>query len=272
MAMQPNQNRSATRVDTGGATVDFTKTPEFEAAVAKAAMALAAQNTGGVDEMVLARLATAIAGVTDRDTGRKHFPPELIESQKRANRAMTHLIGDMRARIKSLRAEGRIAEANAERPYYRILNEVVLHERKISPYRRNGDNKVVEQCVYWDGVPNEYMLPLNEPAIGIFKAFKASIAAPDGAHKDDPQIAPKEVWMSGTVCVVGDAAPVSARIGRSDGRDMANPALDASRFLDELDVQVAIDPGASHVHILGTNHAPAIQNVTGGGSARAAGA
>jgi len=157
--------------------VDFTQTPEFAAAVAKAvevatprivaatlAQVPASAAPSGELGALMQALAMNIADLTNQGTGiSKPLPPELIRSREEGTARMFAL-------IHAARAEGKAAT-------YRLKGKVFFGEEVIEPnWVRASDHTYQPTDVDWDAVPNQSMEPLNDTAKEIFAAFEQSIA------------------------------------------------------------------------------------------------
>ncbi len=109
------------------------------------------------------QLAMQFAILADQGTGRKRVAPEVMVQRARAHE-------DMEALIEAAKAAG-------EEPVYRLVSFVHLGEVKISPIWVDRDRNQQSTEIGWDGIPNEAMIPVNEPAKAIHEAFLTSIGA-----------------------------------------------------------------------------------------------
>ena len=155
--------------------VDFTRTPEFADAVAKAVAAATPQivaatlaqvpppSASGDLTALMSALAMNISELTNQGTGIKPVAPELIRSREEGTERMFAL-------IRKARAEGKTAT-------YRLKGKVFLGEEVIEPnWVRASDHTYQPTEVDWDHVPNQSMEPINDTAREIYAEFERSIA------------------------------------------------------------------------------------------------
>lgn len=235
--------------------VNLTDTPEFKEAVAKAATKAAAEAVAKLlpkaaafsdptdAASLMSQLAMAISHLTDQGMPeeRKRIPPEELAKREAARDRMGRLIMDCRAR--------------GVKPQYRALNKSVLNEVTINPYTRGKEGKMEPVTFGWDGEPNDVMYPLDADAVEIFEAFRES----RGAYSRGPN-QKKPVWATAGGVIINGAGPRSMR---EIEIPVYGDAPASERFQSGLSVQVANDPNAKHVNILGTIAAPAVQNYAG---------
>lgn len=235
--------------------VKLTETQEFKDAVAKAATEAAAAAVAQLlpkaaafsspDDAtsMMSQLALAISQLTDQGMPeeRKRLAPEEIVKREAARDRMGRLIMDCRAR--------------GVKPQYRALNKSVLNEVTINPYTRGKEGKMEPVTFGWDGEPNDVMYPLDADAVAIFEAFRES----RGAYSRGPN-QKKPVWASAGGVIINGAGPRSMR---EIEVPVYGDAPAAERFNHGLSLQVANDPNAKHVNILGTIAAAAVQNYAG---------
>lgn len=156
---------------------NFTETPEFQEAVKKAAsealkgfvselkIANSEQNPQNADRALMSTLALELAELTGQGSGRKYVAPEILRARADAADEMHKLI----------------AKAMKEQtdPMYRLTGKCHLADRVVEPFWVDSHHMAQPTEIGWYGVPNEVMVPLNEPAKAIFKAFQASIGSTD---------------------------------------------------------------------------------------------
>jgi hypothetical protein len=227
--------------------VDFTQTPEFADAVAKAvaaaapqiaaaalAQAPAAAPVGGELAALMQALAMNISDLTNQGTGMKPVAPELIRSRQEGTDRMFAL-------IRAAREEGRAAT-------YRLKGKVFLGEEVIEPsWVRASDHSYQPTDIDWDAVPNQSMEPLNETAKEIFAAFEQSIA---GTLRP---VRPQEgMLITGRVVVKND--PNRAMVGASADELKAGVAIEQAA-LHGLRIHNQQSGGYEQQQILGTTHA-----------------
>lgn len=178
------------------------------------------------------RLAMAIAEISDQGTSRKRVAPEILAARGKAHeRAIARLM---------------LARERGEKPEYRLVSKVYLNERLIEPYMPGPNKQPIPTEIIWLGMPNEAMRPLNEAAREIYVEFRASIGSTEPIKGSDN----RPLWMTpGGVVIKGDA--------RAQRREVAAPPA----FEDDLGIKNQNDPTAPFIHVLGTVHPPARQNV-----------
>lgn len=119
------------------------------------------------DQTLVRQLAMAIAEVSDPGNQRKRVSPEVMESRRLAHERMNTLILDFAAR--------------GEMPEYELTRAVYLAEELVAETYVDRDHVTRRTRIEWAGVPNEAMVPYNEPARQIHGEFMASIG---GATKN----------------------------------------------------------------------------------------
>ena len=171
---------------------ELTGSPEFKAAVAEAAaeaikgllpQLTAARVGSGTapqsdDRDFAGMLAQAIAALTDQGSGIKRVPAEVMAGRAKARERMINLIIEARAQNKPAT--------------YTLRNKVVINERIIEPFWVSSDHKTHPTEIDFGGVPNEAMVPVNETAKEIFRAFKESIGTTLGGKGRDGHALPGE--------------------------------------------------------------------------------
>lgn len=233
------------------------ETPEFKAAVASAvegALALAipglaAQfaSVGGAPTEVgnqewMKQLAVVLADIGNQGTGRKTVSPVIMKQRADARSRMVDLI--MRAK-----AEGRPAT-------YKLRNKVLLGNRVIEPFWSAADHTTKATEIDWAGIPNDAMIPQNETAKEIFKAFQDSIGTIDKEH----QIPEDKLGITPGGLVVR-AGAVTATTEKRTGEA---PQVGDGSFHEEegLTVHHGNQPGRyKDINVLGTIQPPARQTI-----------
>lgn len=253
-----------------------TETPEFKAALSVAVdsamqkivgqLATARAKSGTTDSdpadpdmKWMRQLAMAMAEISDQGTSRKRVAPEVLAKRAEARDHMATLI--VEARAKKLK------------PDYRLVAQVQLNDPKtgprlLQPFRIDKDKRAVPVEIYWSGVPNEAMRPLNDTAKAIYRAFMESIGGNTDMIKDGNFPADMRAVsvtqgglvvkgeMSGqrrTVSNLGD--PVDDEITKIAGEIEHEESLIEEKPLN--------DPTREFVPVLGTVHPPARQNYAG---------
>ena len=226
--------------------VDFTQTPEFAEAVAKAVAAAAPQiaaaalaqapqpSSAGDLGALMAALAMNISELTNQGTGIKPTSPELIRSREEGADRMFAL-------IHKAREQGKVAT-------YRLKGKVFFGEEVIEPsWVRASDHTYQPTDVDWDAVPNQSMEPLNDTAREIFAAFEQSIA---GTHR--PVRAREDVLIAGRVVVKND--PNRVMVGTTPEEMRAAMAVENSA-MNGLHIHRQDGGGYEQRQILGTTAA-----------------
>lgn len=185
--------------ETGNDMTDFTETPEFKAAVAKAVaeampslMAAISTAKGGApatsgDQSFAEGLALAIANISNQGIGKKTIvPPQVLKQREEARERMMNLLVE--------------AHARGEVPSYTLTKKVYLNEVLIEPQAQDAATKaLVDQHVYWPNVPNEFMIPADPLAKEIHTAFLESIAGGPAS----PAQKQSNFYVSGKVVIDG---------------------------------------------------------------------
>jgi hypothetical protein len=192
--------------------VALTETPEFKAAVAKAASDALAEllpslqearkqhgtADEGSDPTWMRALAMEISQLTDQGTGRRRVAPEILQSRQAAREKMTNLIIEARAASK--------------KATYRVKAKILLADRVVEPFWIASDHTAQPTIIDWDGVPNEAMVPENKTATAIHNAFMESIGS-------SARVVPEDALAitPGGLIVHGGAASISS--GRRQVKD-----------------------------------------------------
>lgn len=117
----------------------------------------------------------AIAIAQAADPRRKPLDPRIIEQRQRARARMTSLIEHYRHVVDELLAKGDNASAQANTPEYELTREVFLEEQLVQPTYIGADRVIRRQKIGWPKVPNQAMVPVNEPAREIYAAYLESV-------------------------------------------------------------------------------------------------
>lgn len=193
----------------------------------------AAIATGGFDAE---GLAMALAQLTNQGTGRKApVSPDVLKFRAEARERMYKLLEE--------------AHDQNLQPEYKLCAITVLDDQRIdpkwigAPHEGQKDTEIV-----WPGVPNDAMIPQNDVAKEIFKAFKdsnshnprESLGVPEGLNK---------TWLNHGGLVV--------RAGKATTPEVGGPDNSTD---NGLRVKHRSVPGqAKQIHITGTIAAPAVQ-------------
>jgi hypothetical protein len=222
---------------------DFTKTPQFAAAVAAAADAAvtkalegmrahgAMPDSAGGAQALLSQLALTLAEVNNQGQPSKIVVDPIIMRQ----RAEAH-----ERMVKLLVA----AHERGEKPRYRLLKESYLGDRVVNPFRVGRNKEAIPQEITWSRAPNLSMKPLNEIAKKVFAEFRASIG---NVEKVSDTASPLMSITAGGLIVHGIALG-KRQVGMEDD------AIDADEqsYSDDLNVISNDDPRNKNRHVLGT--------------------
>lgn len=260
---------------------DFTKTPEFAAAVAKA---VASVVPGAVAEAIkgaalsrdselddqgatrfMRELAMTIAEISDQGTGRKRVAPEILARRAQAHDAMQKLRRETidAYRDRSAQVGKQRAASEGYLPRYRIIATCALNEQIVQPFRRgDGKGEPAPNYIFWGGIPNLAMRPANEAAEKIFALFRESL----GSSPKDAKVAQggervEDFWVTTGGNVIRGPKPqaqyAAAEI-HADEVQLARIEEDAF-FADDLGIPQGNDPFAESINVLGTLAEPARQ-------------
>lgn len=233
------------------------QTPEFKAAVAEAVKEAA----GRIQKEIIAKLsvardgrqaepgdatgdqrfaesvAMAIASLTDQGVGRKTVAPKILRQRAEARQLMTELIVE--------------AKAAGEKPVYKLRNKIYVDEVLVEPIWIAPDHTQRATEIEWQAVPNEAMIPVNDVAKRIFKAFQDSIGSVENAPQERPIAG---VTAGGLVIKSGSRAVQPVRVLDEHGQP---PSTEGGLSV--------LHKGKSgqykEVHVLGSVAAPARQTV-----------
>lgn len=240
-----------------------TDTPEFKAAVAKvAADAVAAALSGLQGKFQAAggeatpgntdwmqQLAITLAEIGNQGTGRKTVAPHILKQRADARDRMIEL-------ILAAKAERRPAT-------YQLRNKVLLNNRLIEPFWIASDHTTKPTEIDWAGIPNDAMIPVNDTAKEIHRAFLDSIGTIDKEH----QIPEDKLGVTPGGLVVRNSAvtaTVQKRTGTTDQPTAEAPQVGAGEFGEDesLTVHHTNQPGRyKEVNVLGTIQEPARQAI-----------
>lgn len=235
----------------------ITETPEFHKAVGDAVAAAipalkqsilaniaaargdATAPAQGTDQAFAEGLAMALAQLTDQGTGRRRVAPEVMRARAEAADRMMKLI------IK--------AHADGKVPGYRLKAKCYLDEVLIDPVWIAPDHTQRPTEIDWPGVPNSAMVPINEAATEIHKAYSESIGTVP--KEDQVTDGPFRVTAGGLV-VKGRPVAQRAQTGLRNGA----PPTAGEQGLRIRHKEEA--PGRfKEVNILGTVAPPARENI-----------
>jgi hypothetical protein len=131
-----------------------------------------APGTVGADGSISA-LAVQLAELTGQGQGRIYVAPDVIEKRRAAFVELEALLIELHRKSNRGRNEEFV-------PAYRLTNKVQLNlgrelgEALIDPiYRERGTNLQRDREIYWQGIPNFAMQPINEPAERVHALFSA---------------------------------------------------------------------------------------------------
>ena len=234
--------------------------PAVQAEMAKLAEKLnaARQSAGtlpdGSDINVIRTLAMAIAELNDQGSGRRRVAPEILAKRAAARDLMGELL--MQAR------------ATKSKPEYKIIAQTQLIDPKtgpriIQPFKIGNDKRTVQTEIYYYGVPNEAMRPLNDAAKGIYGAFMDAIGGNtdkirDGEFKADN----RPIWVTQNGLVVKGEASGQRRTVSNFGDPIEDEIGTEPNSDDIIEEKPLNDPTREFVPVLGTVAAPARQGAS----------
>lgn len=232
---------------------DIAETPEFKAAVAKAAAdavttVMAALKEGAApapglesDKAVLSALAVQLAELTGQGSGRRYVAPAILRQREEARERMVKFII--------------AARESGTPPAYRLTQKVLLDFQLIDPFWIAPDHTARPTEIDWFGVPNEAMVPLNGTAEKIHKAFMESIGSIE-------KVVPEQA-----LGVTPNGLTVKGRAVPKRRGDDGQPAMFGETVHANIDNQqggVAIhhkdQRSTKSINVLGTIAPPAQQN------------
>ena len=243
--------------------IPLTETPEFRRAVEQAtaqavaaAMAQLAEHGApkgaGTDPDatgLLRGLAMSIAEITDQGIGQqKRVDPRVIEQRETAKGRMDNLLREVHERLAQAKQSGDAAMQAEWTPEYRVIGKIYLNERLIEPFRKQADNQIVPNEIYWTGPPNDLMRPINGIAQRIYEQYRGWVGNPERVKGADT----RPVWITAKGLVVKGDPPARATVA---------PDVEFKDALSVKDgVKMGDDPNATTINVLGTVAAPARVN------------
>lgn len=260
--------------------VDFTETPEFATAVARAAEAAVAKalegarshgmlpdTTGGAQAM-LSQLALTLAEVNNQGQPNKVVvAPDVMRARAAAHQRMVALLVDAHHKAEEARQDGDREGMKRWRPRYRLLKECYLGDRVVNPYRVGRNKEAIPQEITWSRVPNLVMSPLNDIAKQVYAEFRASI----GNTEKVIDVSPLMSITTGGLIIHGKALDTQRRTVRMED-DEEDYLVDADVNSYENDRSEGIGPQGLDVmnddprnktrRVLGTIQAGATMSAT----------
>jgi len=134
---------------------------------------------------IIQSMAMAIANVSDQGTGRKRVAPEEIVRREEARVVMFRLIDE--------------ANETGTAPEYQLRHLVYLKEQKVNPVWVDSSHRQQPTHIHWFGVPNQAMVPVNDMANRIHRAFLDSIGEKEVAQ----DLGPMRVTAGGLAIIKG---------------------------------------------------------------------
>lgn len=261
--------------------VDYTQTPGFAEAVAKAAAAVAtaalpdlvakqmesmkAEMLASMDQSqpvdaktsaLLSKLAMEIGVISDQGTQRKRVAPEEMRERINAYERM----GVLLTNAQSLPRE--------QKPLYRVTGKQYMDNQVIDPYQRLNNREIIETTIIYDGVPNTSMKPLNELASQVYAEFIRYLGGSDSVNGVPKPAQPSWITNGGRV-IIGSAPDTAAVHGlaRTPEPITINGGMRVGAPAASVEIISPTDPRATKVPVLGTIAQPA---VVGGTTAKLA--
>lgn len=196
------------------------------------------------DKAFAEKLALAIAQLTDQGSGRPRLrvSPEIMAQRKAAREEMVSLL----AKTKAL----------GHRPLYRVIAKTYLEEVFVEPFRLDPVSKAsVPVEIFWNGIPNECMRPMDETSKSIYELYLASTGGLTSLVKSADSrglsITP------GGLVIKGESNP------RRTVGNLADSSNGSPRDAFGLQIVTQFNPNAQEVRVLGTVAAPARQHSYG---------
>ena len=262
-------------------TVDFTKTPEFAEAVARAVAAVvpgAVANAlkgaslardAELDDQGATRfmreLAMTIAEISDQGTGRKRIAPEILAHRAQKQDEMLRVRRETLDAYRARKAEVGAARAASEGllPRYRVIATCCLNEMLVQPFSRgNGSAQPQPTFIYWGGIPNLAMRPANDAAKKIFDLYRESIgSSPKEAKVAQGGERVEDFWVTTSGNVIRGPKPAAQYASAElHAREIDLPRVEEDAFFtDDLGIPQGSDPMAPEINVLGTLQSPAKQ-------------
>ena len=253
------------------APVDFTKTPEFAQAVAagvasvlpdlvtKQMEAMKAELLASVPassdpepdvatKALLSRLAMEIGIVSDQGTQRKRVAPEEMKERMNAFERMGVYL-----------TKAQMATDLSEKPRYRIVGQQFSGDQRIDPYQRQPNRDIIETEVWYEGIPNTSMRPINEVAENIYREFIRYLGGSESVNGIPKPVQPMWITNGGKIIVGGRGNETAAAHGLS--RTPEPLTIDGGKRVGAapatMQMVSATDPRATKIPVLGTIAPPA---------------
>lgn len=239
----------------------FTESQEFKDAVLKAAQEAAkeavtaalalAREQGGAppnpgDTSWVQALAMAIAQASNQGVGSKMrapVPPDVLKKRDAARKQMFDLL--IEARAKGIL------------PAYQVKSKTLLDNVLVEPFHINASHIAEPTEIDWPGVPNEVMIPINEAAKLIHRAFEESIGVMIADDAQAVAASRKQFENPRQGLVIKTSPGIKER--RVSGNETPSDDL---TLLTGLHLRKHGEPGQyKDVNILGTIAQPAQQSV-----------
>lgn len=212
-------------------------------------LANAARNEGATPPNIDAfgglfeRMAMAIAEISDQGTSRKRVAPEVLAERAKAQERAFKLLVQARENYDRADADGNEAEMARWLPEYRVVATTYLSERIVQPWTRGASREMIPTEVFWRGMPNNALRPINKVAKDIFEAFKDMVGS-------------AELAKAGPSFMTPGGATIKGEPRAATRRQVPDHLL-----ADDLMLTNQRNPNAPHVNVLGTIASPARQNV-----------
>lgn len=272
--------------------VDFTKTPEFQAAlaaqkeellraVAQQIVAQAPATPADSLQKTMEQLALTIGDLTNQNSGQTLVSPEVLAGRRESARKMEERLELAREQVRACEAAGNQAALAEVMPRYRLNAKIIAPlmngDEIVEPLRRGADNRVYPTELDWMLPPNLVMVPMNEPAREIFGLFKDSIGnqksvrvggvSGTGAAAEPQFVAEQERFVithQGRIVTTGSATDALrntvSTAGQAIGATEPLVQRGMARISGQDPARVHSGPPTIQVRVLGTIAPPAVQN------------
>lgn len=196
------------------------------------------------------QLALTMAELTDQGTSRKRVAPEILAQRAAHHVKMVELITAAHDEIqeRGLADKPEAAQDMGLVPEYQVRVQLYLDNQLVQPYQVGVDKVARPTEIFWLGVPNDGMIPINDIAKHIHDEYRASVG--DNKPAEGKYATHMQYWVTAKngLVVKSGRAPVNQTVGMMES---GIPA-DLDRSSSMLRVRTPVNPNASTVSILGT--------------------
>lgn len=196
---------------------------------------------------ILSKLAMEIGIISDQGTQRKRVAPEELKERANAFERMGVLL-----------TKAQLATTLEDKPRYMVAGQLYFGDQRIDAYQRQPNRDIIQTEIYFDGIPNTSMRPLNKLAEDIYREFIRYLGGSEAVNGVPKPVQP--VWLTnGGKVIVGTNETAQAHgLARNPepltidgGKRVGAPAA-------SVHVVSPTDPRATRVPVLGTIAPPAV--------------